>query len=139
MFRDITENGPNFPFCLSPLCFFFFLEVPTSRGRIQQILTISALQFLVYTIIVTSEQKGVCVCASRSVVSNSCDPMDCSPSGSSVQGIFQARILEWVVILFSRGIFPKQGLNTGLLQCRQNPYCLSYQCQTTNILFNNTV
>ena len=54
MFRDITENGPNFPVCLSPLCF-FFLEVPTSRERIQQILTISALQFLVYTIIVTSE------------------------------------------------------------------------------------
>ena len=29
--------------------------------------------------------------------------MDCSPSGSSVHGIFQARILEWVVIPFSRG------------------------------------
>ena len=27
--------------------------------------------------------------------------MDCSPPGSSVQGIFQARILEWVVIYFS--------------------------------------
>ena len=32
-----------------------------------------------------------------------CDPMDCSPSGSSVCGILQARILEWVVISFSRG------------------------------------
>ena len=32
-----------------------------------------------------------------------CDPMDCSPSGSSVHGILQARILEWVVISFSRG------------------------------------
>ena len=32
-----------------------------------------------------------------------CDPMDCNPSGSSVPGIFQARILEWVVISFSRG------------------------------------
>ena len=32
-----------------------------------------------------------------------CDPMDCSPPGSSVQGIFQARVLEWVVISFSRG------------------------------------
>ena len=32
-----------------------------------------------------------------------CDPMDCSPPGSSVHGIFQARILEWVVISFSRG------------------------------------
>ena len=31
-----------------------------------------------------------------------CDPMDCSPPGSSVHGIFQARILEWVAISFSR-------------------------------------
>ena len=31
------------------------------------------------------------------------DPMDCSPTGSSVHGILQARILEWVVIPFSRG------------------------------------
>ena len=31
-----------------------------------------------------------------------CDPMDCSPLGSSVHGIFQARILEWVAISFSR-------------------------------------
>ena len=29
--------------------------------------------------------------------------MDCSPPGSSVHGIFQARILEWVAISFSRG------------------------------------
>ena len=32
-----------------------------------------------------------------------CDPMDCSPLGSSVHGILQARILEWVAIPFSRG------------------------------------
>ena len=32
-----------------------------------------------------------------------CDPMDWSPPGSSVQGILQARILEWVAISFSRG------------------------------------
>ena len=30
-----------------------------------------------------------------------CDPMDCSPPASSVHGIFQARILEWVAISFS--------------------------------------
>ena len=34
-----------------------------------------------------------------------CDPMDCSPPGSSIHGILQARILEWVAILFSRGCF----------------------------------
>ena len=32
-----------------------------------------------------------------------CDPMDCSLPGSSVHGILQARILEWIVISFSRG------------------------------------
>ena len=32
-----------------------------------------------------------------------CDPMDCSPPGSSVHGISLARILEWVAIPFSRG------------------------------------
>ena len=40
---------------------------------------------------------------SLQVMSNSCDPMDCSPPGSSVRGILQARILEWVAIPFSRG------------------------------------
>ena len=32
-----------------------------------------------------------------------CDPMDCSPPGFSVHGSFQARVLEWAVISFSRG------------------------------------
>ena len=32
-----------------------------------------------------------------------CDPIDSSPLGSSVPGILQARILEWVAIFFSRG------------------------------------
>ena len=32
-----------------------------------------------------------------------CDPVDCSPPGSSIHGILHARILEWVAISFSRG------------------------------------
>ena len=32
-----------------------------------------------------------------------CDPMDCSLPGSSLHGILQARVLEWVAIAFSRG------------------------------------
>ena len=35
-----------------------------------------------------------------------CDPMDCSPPGSSVHGILQARILEWVAMPSSRGYSP---------------------------------
>jgi len=37
--------------------------------------------------------------------------MDCSPPGSSVQGILQARILEWVAVSFSRG-FPNPGIKS---------------------------
>ena len=39
---------------------------------------------------------------SRSVVSDSSDPMDCSLAGSSVHGVFQARVLEWGAIDFSK-------------------------------------
>ena len=35
-----------------------------------------------------------------------CDPTNCSLQGSSIHGVFQARVLEWVAISFSRGSFP---------------------------------
>ena len=54
-----------------------------------------------------------------------CDPL--SLPGSSVHGILQARILEWVAVLFLQGIFPTQSLNLGLLHCRQILYHLSHQ------------
>ena len=41
--------------------------------------------------------------------------MDCNPPGCSVHGIFQARILEWVAISYSQGIFLTQRLNPCLL------------------------
>ena len=47
----------------------------------------------------------VCVCVCACVLSCVwlCNFMDCSPPDSSVHGIFQARILEWVAMLSSRG------------------------------------
>ena len=46
----------------------------------------------------------VCMCAELlQLCPTLCDPMDCSPPGSSVRGIFQARILEWVAMPSSRG------------------------------------
>ena len=46
----------------------------------------------------------MCVCAkSLQSCQTLCDPMDCSPPGSSVPGILQARILEWVAMPSSRG------------------------------------
>ena len=56
-----------------------------------------------------------------------CDSMGCSLPGSSIHGSFQARILEWVAVSFSRGIFPTQGSNLVVLHCRQTVYCLSHQ------------
>ena len=44
----------------------------------------------------------VCVLVAQSCPTH-CHSMDCSPPGSFVHGIFQARILEWVAISFSRG------------------------------------
>ena len=44
---------------------------------------------------------------SESEATQSCptlyDPMNCSPTGSSVHGIFQAIVLEWIAISFSKG------------------------------------
>ena len=48
-----------------------------------------------------------------------CDPMDCSPPGSSVHGILQARILEWGGHALLEGIFPSQGPNPPTL-CLQH-------------------
>ena len=54
-----------------------------------------------------------------------CDRMDCSPPGSSVHGIFLAKMLEWVAICFSRRTLLTQGSNLDLLHCRQILYCQS--------------
>ena len=48
--------------------------------------------------------NGLCVCAQcLQSCPTLCGPMDCSPPGSSVHRILQARILEWVAMPFSRG------------------------------------
>ena len=48
--------------------------------------------------------RHMCVCLVTELCLTLCDPMDCSPPcSSSVHGILQARILEWVAIPLSRG------------------------------------
>ena len=48
----------------------------------------------------------MCVCTlATQLCPTLCNPMDCSLPGTSVSGIFQARILEWIAIPFSRGSF----------------------------------
>ena len=53
--------------------------------------------------------------------------MDCSPPGSSVHGILQARILQHVVIAFLQAIFLTKVWNLGLQHCRQILYHMSHQ------------
>ena len=45
----------------------------------------------------------------------------------TVHGILQARMLEWVAFLSSKGIFPTQGWNPGLLHCGWILYRLSHR------------
>ena len=67
-----------------------------------------------------------CLCLlSCSVVSDSVTPMDCGLSGSSVHGIFQARILEWVAISFGRG--SSRPMDWTCVFCI---FCLLYPCAT---------
>ena len=48
-----------------------------------------------------------------------CNPMGCSQPGSSVHGVLQARILEWVAIPFSRGCSPsRDGIQVSCIACR---------------------
>ena len=52
-----------------------------------------------------------------------CDPMDCSPPGSSVPGILQARMLEWVAMASSRGSsWPRDPIRVSYI-CSQILYC----------------
>ena len=51
--------------------------------------------------------KVMCTCAQSCLTL--CDPMDCSPPGSSVHGILQASILEWVAFPIS-GDLPNSGI-----------------------------
>ena len=80
-----------------------------------------------------------------------CDPKDCSPPGSSVRGILQARILEWVAISFSifvlmslfslslkSGIFPGYGI---LVRCPKDAMILSvfhhFYWEVLSLLFDD--
>ena len=56
-----------------------------------------------------------------------CGPIDYSLPGSSVHGILQARVVEWVSQSLLQGIFLTREANLGLLHCRKILYCLSHQ------------
>ena len=74
-----------------------------------------------------------CLCSVTQSCPTLCGPRDCSPPGSSVHGIFQARILGRVCHILLQGTFPTQGWNLSLLHWQEwatrevyrNPYLSS--------------
>ena len=76
------------------LCIMSFILIVTLWGSIT---IISILQMKLRLVL------SVCVCLVDPSCSTPCGPMYCSPPASSVHGIFQARMLEWVAVLYSRG------------------------------------
>ena len=82
---SITKSSPTLN--MIQLC--GFCQVSGQRARV----------LLVFNFALESESEVTQSCPTL------CNPMDCSLPGSLVHGIFQARILEWVAISFSRGSF----------------------------------
>jgi len=62
-----------------------------------------------------------------------CDPVDCSPPGSSVHGILQARILEWAAISFSRR--PSRPRDRTQVSCITGGFFTSWACREAQNLW----
>ena len=85
------------------------------------------------------QQKGAgepvwCVCLVAQSYLTHCDPMDYSPSGSSVHGDSPGKNTGVGCHVLLQGIFPTQGLNPGLPLCRQILYHLSHQRSPQELL-----
>ena len=80
-----------------------------------------------------------CVCAQSCPTVS--DPLDCSPPGFSVHGIFQARIIEWVAISYSRGSSrPRNRSHVSCVSCTGRwillpPHYLGSPMSILNILY----
>ena len=79
------------------------------------------------------EEESGCIMVNRCVLSHLsrvqlCDPVDCSPPGSSVHGILQARILEGVAIPSCRGSSPpRDGTHVSCVSCT-GKWVLYHEC-----------
>ena len=116
----------------------------------------------VYCAYVLKEDVVKMSCMHAQSLQTLCDPVDCSPPGSSVHGILQARVLEWITMPSSKGssqprdrtllsyiswtrqntgvgslsllqqIFPTQRSNPGLLHCGWILHQLNHKCGPLN-------
>ena len=73
--------------------------------------------------------KGICavLCLVAQSCPTLCDPVDCSPPGSSVLGDSPGKNTGVGCHALLQGIFPTQGSYPGLLHCRRILYCLCHQ------------
>jgi len=94
--------------------------------RIFLLLTFFVFLTLVGCLCVKPFLRHSCVCLVAQLCSTLCDPRDCSPPGSSVHGYSLGKNTGVGCHALLLGIFPTQGLNPGLLHCRQILYCLSH-------------
>ena len=117
---DLMAKTGNFFPCPSKWRTDILEYVVVSKWYRGQYINLSSLQ---YQLFLTSQKKV------KVLVIQSClipfDPLDCSPPGSSVHGILQARILEWVAIPFSRDL-PDPKIELGSSHCRQILYHLRH-------------
>ena len=100
----VSEHTPTHPLTLGEksLIPFWGLDVHPFNGNI-----LTTLQYIAWV-------SGLCAESLQSYPTL-CSPVDCSPTDSSVHGVLQVRILEWVTIPSSRGSSLTRGLNLRLL------------------------
>ena len=129
----VYEQSPQQYWCGSPWTKILNISAPSKALCISWIQGVTVLPWR--TVDTTSNhllpRTDMCILiyasVSCSVVSSFRVPVDCSPPGSTVRGILQARTLECVGHSLLQGLFSIQGSNLGLPDCRWILYLLSHQ------------
>ena len=100
-----TQNSIHKPLLKSCSCIKQVGEVPQYKVTFCRVkLIFSNLKYMLHVFVFCSLVAKLCLTL--------CNTMDCSPPGSFVHGIFQARILEWVASSLSRGSSQPKGLKS---------------------------
>ena len=105
-------------------------EVPTlCRSQFSHLRSNNNFLIIIYVTCLALKYSKIsfsCVCLATQLCLTLCDPIDCNPSGPSVHGMLQARLLEWVAISFSRRFSRPRDRNWVTCICRQMLYHLSH-------------
>ena len=107
-------------------------------GHVKTTASVLNMRTRLYQRLCVLYMHALCVCSVDKCI-QLCNPMDCSPPGSSVHEILQARILEWVAISPSRGPSrPRDPTCVSFVSYRQVLYCrgageaFTYMCIPTH-------